>query len=171
MSVRPANTQISLNIRRVWSESSLWAQWVAKDPSFLHADNEDSDQIGRIFAGRTFILLVLSCRGSNVCFKCLTWANNYLAVWTIHFLLFRIETNEHKLLILRIFNSRSFAIFDDRLPLYAPTSFESISCHLNALTSFFLFCLLKIWFRSLLALHVHIYGFMGFRMCKPPTKC
>ena len=24
------------------------AQWVAKDPSFLHADSEDSDQIGRM---------------------------------------------------------------------------------------------------------------------------
>ena len=32
---------------------------VAKDPSFLQADSEDSDQ-----TGRTVILLVLSCRGS-----------------------------------------------------------------------------------------------------------
>ena len=65
MSVRPANTQISLGIRPIWSESSLCAQWVAKDQSFLHADNEDSDQTGRIwvFAGRTATLLVLSCRG------------------------------------------------------------------------------------------------------------
>ena len=31
-----------------WSESSLCAQWVAKDPSFLHADSEDSDQTGRM---------------------------------------------------------------------------------------------------------------------------
>ena len=43
--VRPAKTQLSLGIRPVWSESSLCAQWVAKDPSFLHADSEDSDQI------------------------------------------------------------------------------------------------------------------------------
>ena len=41
MSVRPAKTQISLGIRPVWSESSLCAQWVAKDPNFLHADSED----------------------------------------------------------------------------------------------------------------------------------
>ena len=40
-------------------ESSLCVQWVAKDPSFLHADSEDSDQTGRmprliwVFAGRT----------------------------------------------------------------------------------------------------------------------
>ena len=46
------------------------AQWLAKDPRFLHADSEDSDQTGRmprliwVFAGRTLILLVLSCRTS-----------------------------------------------------------------------------------------------------------
>ena len=42
-----------------FDQSSLCAQWVAKDPSFLHADSEDSDQTGRmprliwVFAGRT----------------------------------------------------------------------------------------------------------------------
>ena len=70
MSVRPAKTQIILSIRQVWSASSLSAQWIAKDPNFLRADSEDSDQTGRmpsliwVFAGRTAILLVLSCRGS-----------------------------------------------------------------------------------------------------------
>ena len=53
--VRPAKTQI----RPVLSESSPCAQWVAKNPSFLHADSADSDQTGRmprliwVFAGRT----------------------------------------------------------------------------------------------------------------------
>ena len=57
--VHPVKTQISLGIRPVWSESSLCAKWVAKDPNFLHADSEDSDQTGRmprliwVFAGRT----------------------------------------------------------------------------------------------------------------------
>ena len=61
-----------LRIRPVWSESSLSAQWVAKDIMFLHVDSEGSDQTGRMprliwfFAGRTLILLVLSCRGSNM---------------------------------------------------------------------------------------------------------
>ena len=65
MTVRPAKTQISLGIRPAWSESSLCAQWAAKDPSFLHADSEDSDQTGRMpklvwaFAGRTLNLSVL----------------------------------------------------------------------------------------------------------------
>ena len=49
-SVRPAKTQISLGIRPVWAEFSLCAQCVAKDPSFLHADSEDSDQTGRIWS-------------------------------------------------------------------------------------------------------------------------
>ena len=41
MTVCPAKTQISLGICPVWSESSLWAQWVAKDPMLLHADSKD----------------------------------------------------------------------------------------------------------------------------------
>ena len=70
LSVRPAKTQITLGIRQVWSESSLCAQWVAKNPSFLHADSKDSDETGRmprliwVFAGRTTTLLVLSWGGS-----------------------------------------------------------------------------------------------------------
>ena len=57
-------------------QSLLCAQWVAKDPRFLHADSEDPDQTGLmprliwVFVGHTLILLVLSCRGSN---SCLTW--------------------------------------------------------------------------------------------------
>ena len=55
-----------------WSESLLCTQWIVKDPSFLHADSEYSDQTGRmprliwVFAGRTVILLVLSCGGSKL---------------------------------------------------------------------------------------------------------
>ena len=64
--MRPAKTQISLGIRPVWSESSLCAQWVAKDSSFLHADSEDSDQTGRMpesSLGAHATLLVLSRGG------------------------------------------------------------------------------------------------------------
>ena len=42
MTVRPAKTQISLI--RVFA----CIQWVAKEPSFLHADIEDCDQTGRM---------------------------------------------------------------------------------------------------------------------------
>ena len=72
VTVRPAKTQISLGIRPVWSESFLCAQLVAKDPRFLHADSEDSNQTGRmprliwVFTRRTLTLLVLSYRGSFV---------------------------------------------------------------------------------------------------------
>ena len=38
----------ALGIHPVWSESSLCTQWVAKDPSFLHADSKDSDQTGQM---------------------------------------------------------------------------------------------------------------------------
>ena len=69
--VRPAKTQISLGVRPVWSESSLFA-WRKLGSLATHwARSEDSDQSGRmprliwVFAGRTLILLVLSCRGSN----------------------------------------------------------------------------------------------------------
>ena len=70
VAVRQVMTQVTLGIRPVWSESSLRAQWVAKDPRFLHADSEDSDQTGRmprliwVLAGRTLTLLVLLWGGS-----------------------------------------------------------------------------------------------------------
>ena len=59
-------------IRPVWTVSSLSAQWVAKDLSFLHADSEYSGQTGRmprliwVFAGGTchidglFVLRLIS---------------------------------------------------------------------------------------------------------------
>ena len=70
MSVRPANTKISLGIRPVWSESSLSA-WRNRGSLATHwAHSKESDQTGRmprlicVFAWRTLILLLLSCRGS-----------------------------------------------------------------------------------------------------------
>ena len=39
--VRPAKTQISLDIRPAWSEPPLCAICVAKDPKFHHAESED----------------------------------------------------------------------------------------------------------------------------------
>ena len=74
MTVRPDKTQISRGIRAVWSESSLCAQWVAKEPSFLHADSEDSDQTGRmprliwVFAGRTDHFVCFVKRRLNLTF-------------------------------------------------------------------------------------------------------
>ena len=91
VTVRPAKTQISLGIRPVWSKSSLCAEWVAKDPRFLHAYSEDSDQSGRmprliwVFAGRILILLVLSCHSSYASiFLCTV---NMLKIWTLEKLL------------------------------------------------------------------------------------
>ena len=70
--VRPAKTLISLGIRPVWSESSLCVQFVAKDPSFLHADSEDSNQTGRmprliwVCAGRTCHIVNFVVRWLNL---------------------------------------------------------------------------------------------------------
>ena len=53
-------------------QSSLRVWWVAKDPSFLHADSEDSDQIGQmprliwVFAGHILILVLWCCGSNNV---------------------------------------------------------------------------------------------------------
>ena len=74
VAVRPAKTQISLGIRPVWSESSLsaWKNLWSLATHWVHS--EDSDQTGRmprliwVFAWRTLIMLVLSCRGSY-CFS------------------------------------------------------------------------------------------------------
>ena len=64
-------------LRSVWAStpsdrSLLCTQWVAKDPSCLHADSEDSDKTGQmprliwVFTGRTVILLVLLWGSSNM---------------------------------------------------------------------------------------------------------
>ena len=64
--VRPAKTQSSLDIRPVWSESSLSVWRKLGSLATYWAHNEDSDQTGRkprliwVFAGRTVIVLGLS---------------------------------------------------------------------------------------------------------------
>ena len=68
-------------LRSAWAsaqsdQSSLCAKWVAKGPSFLHADSKDSDQTGQmprliwVFARRIFTLLVL-LRGGSIVFTVL----------------------------------------------------------------------------------------------------
>ena len=67
----PAKTQISLGIRPVWSESSLCAQWVAKDPAFFMRTAKTLIRLGgcpgwsKSLLGTHAILLVLSWRGSD----------------------------------------------------------------------------------------------------------
>ena len=66
-------TLISLGIRLVWSGFSLSAWRKLGSLATQWAHSEDSDQTGRmprliwVFAGRTAILLVLSCRSSTSC--------------------------------------------------------------------------------------------------------
>ena len=64
--VSPAKIQISLGICPVLSESLLCTQWVAKDPSFLHAVCPGWSES---WLGAHAILLVLS------------WSGSYNAAW------------------------------------------------------------------------------------------
>ena len=57
--VHPGKTQISLDICPVWSESSLCALQIAKDPRLLHSDSQGSDQTGRMPPGWSESSLVL----------------------------------------------------------------------------------------------------------------
>ena len=71
---------LALGIHPVWSESSLsaWREY-----------SEESDQTGRmprliwVFAGRTAILLVLSCRGSNMWHTASTDLNYEIISWNL----------------------------------------------------------------------------------------
>ena len=65
-------------LRSAWAStqsdrSTLCAQWLAKDPSFLHADSEDSDQtrLIRVFAGRTCHFVGFVTRRLISCLKVL----------------------------------------------------------------------------------------------------
>ena len=86
LTVRPAKTPISLGIRPVWSDFSLCIQLVAKNPKFLHADSEDSDQTGQmprliwVFPGCTVILFVLSCCGSIDELFCITFFQSLIPI-------------------------------------------------------------------------------------------
>ena len=76
MSVRPAETQISPGFRPFWSESSVSARRYLGSLATHWAHSDDSDQTGRmprliwVFDGRTLILFVLLCRGSNNVYPC-----------------------------------------------------------------------------------------------------
>ena len=59
--VCPAKTQISLGNYPVWSESSLCAQWVPKNPRFLHADSEDWSDLADVHHFVDFVRLRLIC--------------------------------------------------------------------------------------------------------------
>ena len=75
----------SLGIHPVWPESSLSTRWVAKEPSFLHADSEDLIRLGRcpgwsVFTGCTVILLVLSWGSSYYLIERIISVNLYLRI-------------------------------------------------------------------------------------------
>ena len=70
MTVRPVKTQISLGIHPVWSETSLFAQYVAKDPSFLHDQTGWMPRLIWVFTGWTCHFVGFVMR--RLIFTCLT---------------------------------------------------------------------------------------------------
>ena len=65
--VCPERNKISMRIRPLWSEYSLCAIWVAKDPTCLLLDGEVFSKIaGALTLGAHAIVLVLSCSDSTV---------------------------------------------------------------------------------------------------------
>ena len=131
MSVRPAKTQITLGIRPVWSEASLCAQWVAKDPSFLHADSEDSDQTGRIRPVWSESLLGVQplcwfCHVATLLFEYMRFPKIDIIIYIntpIQYLAKRINKyiipNEHLMLSQRSFGLNPFIVipFDSVIPV------------------------------------------------------
>ena len=101
MTVRPANTQINLGICPVWSESSLCAQWVAKDGQRRLWSGWSESSLGE-----HAILLVLSWGGS-------------ILIWDLNivYLTHMTDTTLNKQLILIVFqcfihsNSFGFCFF------------------------------------------------------------
>ena len=85
MTCAPREDLDRLGIRQS-DQSSLCAQWVAKDPRFLHADSKGSDQTERmprliwVFAGCTghsvsFVMLWLNC---SLLFHCFTLFSHFV---------------------------------------------------------------------------------------------
>ena len=111
--MRPAKTLISLGITKTDQPSSLCAQWLAKDPSFLHTDSEDSDQTGWmprliwVFAGRTCHYVGFVTR--RLKFGCWFWFWRFLSYHSNCF-------NSHKYCILPA-SCISRVMFSDREPL------------------------------------------------------
>ena len=81
-------TEILLKGHKTLTHPSIKPQWVAKDPSFLHADREDSHQTGRmprliwVFAGRTCHFVGFVVRGLRIAYG-LQWTKVGLCCETV----------------------------------------------------------------------------------------
>ena len=158
--VRPANTQISLDIRPVWSESSLsaWRKLVSLATYSVHS--EDSDQTWQmprliwVFDGRTLILLVLSCRGSNTqgwttMKLCMCWLD--LFTFIFYFQTLRFSTYKRKMKHIAVLSLLAFALISLPVVFYyidgsSPIKqIEIISESLATYASPVGECCLKLW--------------------------
>ena len=125
--VCPAKAQVSLRIRAVWPESSLCTLRIANDPWFLYADNEDSDQTGRMFLR---ILIRLHGRMSR-----LTWVFVGRTYHFVSFVVLRLIWVVPSVTIqgaIKMFIDKAFyfvfvCAFEILIPLYAIWH-SSLSC-------------------------------------------
>ena len=101
--VRPAKTSAP-----IWSKSSLCAQWIAKDPRFLHADSEDwSDWVD------AQVDPSLRWAHRSFCWFCLTAANISCSTEWLYKCLGR-TTNDTMFLMIRLKMYRNDPKFSDR---------------------------------------------------------
>ena len=108
--MRPVKTEISLAIRPDWSESSLCAQWIAKDPSFRHGDSKDWSYWADAQAD-----LSLHWAHMPLCRFCHALAHFSDSVWFVYFqdILYQLRRN----LKVEVANVGRAAIFSKLQPL------------------------------------------------------
>ena len=81
---QPGHPPSLISLRCALNGTLLCAQWVVKDPSFLHADSQDSDQTGRmprliwVFAGCTYHFVGFVMR-----WLIWTWIQRILYLWFV----------------------------------------------------------------------------------------
>ena len=83
-------TQRRLRSSAESDQSSLWARWVAKDPSFRHAHREDSDQTGQmprlIWVYTGYMSFCWFCHAAVQMFTLLCLVDSsILSIWQVHF--------------------------------------------------------------------------------------
>ena len=123
MACAPSGTQISLGIRPVRSESSLCAQWIAKDPSCFHADSEDWSDWADVQA-----YLRLRCHFVGFVTMRLNWTFNYNFTIFDAFLSEQINYFHYECLIeLIVFSAFSADGFPDVLAFNSKTEPESVN--------------------------------------------
>ena len=151
MTVCPAKTQINLGIHPVWSESSLCAQWVAKDRRFLHADSKNFDQTGWMAR----LIWVYTLGAHSLCWFCHVTAHlvvSHFTVWKpiiIQLLCFDISKSSSLILeLLPEQRIKGAATWQNQQNECAPSKDSDQPGHPPSLIRVFAVCMKKAWVLS-----------------------